>query len=227
MNISSILIMGLAAGALGAQEAPKLDGRVQLFAEISRPAQITVAQPSPAPDIKDQPKRLTGLGIRFLGEVAAHPGWYYELGGMFNSSSKFTFQGQTSTGSFDLTNIKFTESYWSLGAAYMAGIGENLTWGAHLEGRGEYLRTNGQAEYQGTLYDESKATTYLRPWVRGSFDYTFSGIGREQHPFIGLDASYALTQTTQFNGNILTLDNRTLKSMAPRASAALYAGIRF
>ena len=227
MNISNILIMGLAAGALGAQEAPKLDGRVQLFAEISRPAQITVAQPSPSPDLKDQPKRQTGLGIRFLGEVAAHPGWYYELGGMFNTSSKFTFNGQTATGNLDLTNLKVTESYWSLGAAYMGRSGENLTWGAHLEGRGEYLRANGPVTYQSNTTNLNQSTTYLRPWVRGSFDYTFSAIGKDQHPYIGLDASYALTQTTQFNGNILTLDNRTLKALAPRAAAALYAGIRF
>jgi hypothetical protein len=66
--------------------------------------------------------------------------------------------------------------------------------------------------------------------VRGSFDYTFSGIGAKMHPYIGVEGNYAITRTTQTEqpaNNLPAVDNRDLKSLAPRASAALYAGIRF
>jgi len=216
----SILILALAAGALGAQDAPKLDGRIQLFAELTRPAEITVA----LPDVKDQPKRQTGLGLRFLGEVSSYPGWYYEFGGMFDTSSNFTSSGAVG----DNTGVKVSESYWSLGAAYMATLGEQLTLGAHLEGRGEAIRVTGASVENGLPFQYNKGTTYLQPWVRGSADYTFNGIGKSLHPYIGVEGSVALTRTTQTSvpagGNI---DSRTLRSLAPRASAALYAGIRF
>ena len=223
MKISSILMITLAAGALAAQDAPKLDGRIQLFAELYRPAQIVVAQ-SPG-DIKDQPGRQTGVGLRFMGEVASHPGWYYELGGMLDASSTFSI---SMPGVIDLTDVKVTDSYWSLGAAYMGRIGEHLTLGAHLEGRGEYLRVQGEAQVNNTSYQVDQETTYLRPWIRGSADYTFTSIGKENHPYIGLEAAYAITRTSQTRpADFTNMDNRTLDSMAPRASAALYAGIRF
>lgn len=222
MKIYSVLIMALAAGALGAQEAPRLDGRIQVFAEMSRPAEFTWAQ---SPDLKDQPKRQTGAGVRFLGELTSAPGWYYEVGGMLDASSNFTL---SAPGVLDVTNVQVTDSYWSLGAAYLGRIDENLTWGVHLEGRGEYLRIKGEADVNGTPYQVDKATTYLRPWVRGSFDYTFTGIGVTRHPYIGIDGSLAITRTSQTGTpNLASFDNRNLQSLAPRASAALYVGIRF
>ena len=112
MKVQSIVIMALAAGSLMAQEAPRVDARIQLFAELSRPAQIVVAQ-TPG-DVKDQPGNQTGIGVRFLGEIASAPNWYYEVGGMFDASSKF----RLSNGSADLTDVKVTDSYWSVGAAY-------------------------------------------------------------------------------------------------------------
>jgi hypothetical protein len=227
---SSILIMALAAGALGAQGAPKLDGRVQLFEELYRPAQVVVAQPgAPNPDVEDQPTHQNGLGIRFMGEVAAHPGWYYELGGMFNGSSNFTYNGNvTSAVNLNLTQVKVTDSYWSLGAAYMAILRDRLTLGAHLEARGEYLRINGPYSSNGSTAQVYQSTTYLRPWLRGSADYTFTGIGNAIHPFIGVDGSYALTHTSQLSTpDFASVDGRNLKALAPRASASLYAGMRF
>ena len=223
MKISSFLIITLAAGALAAQDAPKLDGRVQVFAELYRPAQIVVAQ-NPG-DLNDQPGRQTGVGFRFLGEIASHPGWYYELGGMLDASSNFKI---SSPGVIDLTSVKVTDSYWALGAAYMGRFGEHLTLGAHLEGRGEYLRIQGEALVNGAATQVDQGTTYLRPWVRGSADYTFTSIGKENHPYIGVEAAYAITKTSQTRTPDFTnMDNRTLDSLAPKASAALYAGIRF
>jgi hypothetical protein len=219
---SSILIMALALSPLAAQEGPRLDGRIQVFAELSRPAEIVLA-----PGLNDQAKRQTGIGVRFMGELASHQGWYYELGGMFDTSSKFTINDGSLV---DLTGVKVSESYWALGGAYMGKVGDSLTWGAHLEGRGEYLNISGPAVVGGTTYPLYQSTTYLRPWVRGSFDYTFAGIGAKMHPYIGVEGNYAITRTTQTElptNNLPTVDNRTLKSMAPRATAALYAGIRF
>jgi hypothetical protein len=222
VKISSILLMTLATGALMAQEAPKLDGRVQVFAELYRPAQIVVAQ-NPN-NIDDQPTRQTGVGFRFMGELAAHPGFYYELGGMFDGSSNFSLN---QPGVLNLTQLKVTDSYWSLGAAYMGQFG-NVTLGGHLEGRGEYLRIQGQAVVNGNTVSVSQGTTYLRPWVRGSADYTFTSIGRDSHPYLGVEGSYAITRTSQTAPPDFTnMDNRTLDALAPRASAAIYAGIRF
>jgi len=222
VKISSILIMTLAAGALAAADAPKLDGRVQVFAEIYRPAQINVAA-----GVDDQPKMQTGVGLRFLGEVASFPGFYYELGGMLDGSSNFT----VNNGSTNLTDLKVTDSYWALGAAYLARFGERLTLGAHLEGRGEYLRIQGEAvtpTASPSPAQVSQSTTYLRPWVRGSADYTFAGIGRDLHPYLGVEVAYAITKTYQTRTpDFNNMDNRTLNSLAPKASASLYAGIRF
>jgi hypothetical protein len=228
VKISSILIMALATGALAAQEAPKLDGRIQVFAELYRPNQIVVAQ---APgDITDQPSRQTGLGVRFMGEFASYAGWYYELGGMFDASSNFTLNGMVAPGTtVNMSDVKVTDSYWSIGAAYMGKFGDSLTLGAHLEGRGEYLRIQG--EFQSTSTGPlqlDQGTTYLRPWLRGSADYTFTGVGRATHPYVGIEGCYALTRTSQTRvPDFTNFDNRTLDSLAPRASAAIYAGIRF
>lgn len=224
MKISSILIMALATGALGAQEAPNLDGRIQMFAEVSRPTQITLAG-----DLKDQPKRTTGFGVRFLGEVASAPGWYYEVGGMFDADSHFTFNGNTSaTNTLDMTDVKVTDSYWSLGAAYMGKVADSFTWGVHLEARGEYLRIQGEAIVNGGVQAQDQATTYLRPWLRGSFDYTFMNVGATKHPYIGVEGSVAILKTSQTQApDLASWDNRNLKALAPRASAAIYAGLRF
>jgi len=223
---SSLLILALASGTLAAQDAPQLDGRFQVFAEMSRPAAIVVAQPS-GTNVVDQPKRQVGMGFRFMGELSSAPGYYYELGGMFDASSNFTYN--STYGNF--TNAQVTDSYWSLGAAYLAKFGDRMTLGAHLEARGEYLRLSGEVDLPSQAPGQQNAsTTYLRPWVRGSFDYTFTGIGQTKHPFIGVDGSIALMKTTQTGtpdfstGNV---DGRSLRALAPKASAALYAGVRF
>ena len=87
MKILSILAVTLSAGTLFAQ-APEqaLDGRIQVFAELSRPVGITIVN-----GITDQPNSQTGVGVRFLGELASIPNVYYELGGKAQSTSRFTY----------------------------------------------------------------------------------------------------------------------------------------
>jgi len=209
VKISSILIMALAAGSLGAQDAAALDGRFQVFVQQDRPSSIVIAQ-TPG-NVTDQPKVQTGVGVRFMGELASAPGFYYELGGMLDAVSYFTFN-----------------DYWSLGAAYMAKFGEATTLGVHVEGRGESLRVQGNAVIAGTTTSLDQGTTYLRPWVRGSADYTFTGIGTRVHPFIGLDGAFAVTKTSQTQvPSPGTFDNRNLCSLAPKYSYSAYAGLRF
>jgi hypothetical protein len=231
VKIHCLLALALATGTLGLHAADlEQDARFQVFAEMSRPVAITVVID---PSLQDQPARQTGLGVRFLGELANAPGWYYELGGKTNSTSRFTLNGPLGNGnSLDLTGVKFTDSYWSLGAAYMVHPWEPLTLGAHLEARGEALSAQGTVyqNLQGgglsTLGTVGLSTTYLRPWVRLSGDLTFH-MG-EWRPYVGVDVSGAITRTQQTEFVSLDLmDGRTLRSLAPRFAAAFYVGARF
>jgi len=223
VKISSILIMALATGVLPAQDAGHLDGRVQLFMEMYRPAQVVVAT-----GYSDQADRQVSGGVRFMGELASARNWYYELGGMFDGMSKYTLNVP---GVLNLQDVKVSDSYWSLGAAYMGRLGDDGsgTYGIHLEGRGEYLRAQGQAVVNGFGYSQDASSTYLRPWLRGSLDYTFTKVGTSVHPYVGVDGSLALLKTSQTTVPDLVggIDNRTLRAMAPKAAIAVYAGMRF
>jgi hypothetical protein len=225
VKISSILALTLAGGTLFAQSPGlELDARFQIFGEISRPVSITVFQ---GPDIQDEPLRQTGLGARFMGEIPGAPHVYYELGGKGSSTSHFTYNGSIGNGNtMDLTALKVSNSYWSVGAAYLGHPVETLTLGAHLEARGEALNARGQVTTNQGVLPVYVSTTYLRPWVRLSADVTVPMLGLR--PYIGLDASAAVTRTTQTQFiSINLMDNRTLKSLAPNFAAALYLGIRF
>jgi len=168
-----------------------------------------------------------------MGELASAPGFYYELGGKFDSSSHFKFNGTvpgSSGATVDMQNVKLTDSYWSLGAAYEFILQDTLSLGAHLEARGEYLQLAGQVSSSIVpTYEYSQTTTYLRPWVRLSGDYTFLGAGHMLRPFVGVEGAVAITKTTQTETPNLggPIDGRTLKAMAPRYSYAAYAGVRF
>lgn len=226
MKRSSFLILALAAGTLAAQESDSLDKRFQAFLEYNKPTEVNVT-----PDVKDKPKGQTGIGFRFLGEIAGAPGWYYEVGGMFDSSSTFSFNGTSAAlgGTLDVSNVKLSNSYWSVGAGYLWKAGQNGSVGLHLEGRGEFLRLQGFATGTGlvvspTTFDHS--TTYLRPWVRASADYTFAS-GKPVRPFLGLDGSFALLKTTQTELPLNRVDDRMVRSLAPRFGGSVYAGLRF
>lgn len=232
MKSPSILILALVAGSLAAQDVSKVDARVQLFYETMFPSSI---QFGTSPDVLTaKPGHQNGLGIRFLGEIASAPGLYYEVGGMLDATSYFSFNGGFSDGTtLNLSNVKFTESYWSVGAAYLWKTSERWSWGLHLEARSEALRLQGPA--QGTSFNGGnpvpidQETTYLRPWARGSADYTFTGVGKDIHPFIGVEGSMALLRTSQAETltDFTNVDNRNVKAMASKFSGAFYAGLRF
>ena len=229
MKILSILTLALSAGSLCAQEpAFHLDARVQVFGEMTRPEPFRAAQVG-GYDIRDQGLRQTGFGVRFLGELVSAPHFYYEVGGKLESSSRLTFNGPIpGGGSLNLTDIKFSNSYWSLGMAYLATFGDNVALGLHLEGRGEALKAKGEVVVNGVHGAQfvNASATYLRPWVRISLDYTFA-LGKVR-PYLGAEGAYTPMKTKQTG--ILDLDrmdDRTLKSMAPNSSAAVYLGMRF
>lgn len=233
MKTLPILVATLCCGALSAQEyTQKLDSRIVLFGEVVRPAQFTIA--SVAGDAKDQADPQVSLGVRFIGEIAMAPGFYYELGGRAESSSNLLTNGDIGGGvTLKATQMRISYSYWMVGAAYMKTFGR-MTLGAHLEARGEAIRGVGTLIVNPGLVTETKTTadvgnTYLRPWVRLSADFTL-GSGKYR-PILGVEGAFALTRMTQVDVDptlsSYVFSKRTLNSMAPRFSGGAYAGIRF
>jgi hypothetical protein len=234
VKTTSLLVAALAVGSLSAQSASsKLDARVMLFAEMTRPPSIVIDKYNN----KDQADSQWGGGIRFLGEIASAPGWYYELGGKFESSSNLTFNRNSTVGyKLDLTGLRVTQSYWSVGFAYLATSG-GFTYGAHLEARGEALGLTGQVfkqdssltppETEPSLFcSVNTSTTYLRPWGRVSVDYNWK-MG-SMNPFIGVDGSLALMKTDQTTTPAFrNMDTRTVRALAPRGAFSVYGGFRF
>lgn len=219
MKIVTILAAALSAGTLLAEAPPEdLDSRIQVFGEVIRPTSFTVAS-----GVKDQAGNSTGVGIRFMGEIASARNWYYEIGGKLDSSSNLTLN----SGGVDLTDIKITQSYWSLGFGYLAPLGKACSLGLHLEGRGEALAAQGAVFQNGVNIGQVNASdTYLRPWVRLSLDGTFR-MG-SLRPYVGVEVAATPVKTTQTQLVALSnMDNRTLNSLAPRASGAFYVGLHF
>jgi hypothetical protein len=219
VKITSILATVLSAGALFAQApATALDARIQVFGEAIRPASITVAA-----GVKDQADSSVGLGIRFMGEFASSRNWYYEIGGKLDSSSNM----KLNTAGMDLTDIKVTHSYWSLGVGYLKPLGTNVSLGFHLEGRGELLSAQGAIFSGGNIVGRVDASnTYLRPWARVSLDGTFH-MG-SLRPYVGVEVAGTPVKTSQTQLQALsTMDNRTLRAMAPQVSGAFYMGLHF
>jgi hypothetical protein len=185
-----------------------------------RPAEITLT-----PGTTDQPKRSAGFGARFMGEIASARNFYYEIGGKLDSSSNMTYN----QAGVDLTDIRITSSYWSVGMGYLMPLGP-LSLGFHLEGRGEALSATGSIFSTTTglaTGSVNTSTTYLRPWGRVSLDGTFR-LGAIR-PFVGLDVSATPLKNTQTAPltNPATMDNRTLRSLAPTLAAGVYVGLHF
>jgi len=236
VKIQSILVAALATGSLcAAVPALELDARIQVFGEMTRPVNITFAQ-TPA-NLQDKAGSQTGIGVRFMGEIASAPNWYYELGGKMDATSNFGFNGTITPPApgapfnLDLRDVRFTSSYWSLGFGYLTKPNETLTVGFHVEARGEALSAQGkvfQDQGAGPLVQGvvDASTTYLRPWIRLSADATVPVAGLR--PYVGVDAALALTKTSQTELVPLgQMDNRTLKSMAPTFALSVYLGMRF
>lgn len=228
MKAFPLIALTLCAMPLAAQDfTPKLDARAVLFLEGIQPSQFTVASIPGAGDIKDKAGSQMGLGFRFLSEIVSAPGFYFEIGGRLDSASNMGINGNVGGGvSLNTTKLKFSYSYWMVGAGYMKTMG-NLTIGGHLEGRGEALHLSGTYTVNGGAETAVEiGNTYLRPWARFSADYTF-GSGKYR-PVVGIEGSVALTRMSQDTINPPEyMDKRTLNSMAPNVSGAVYAGLRF
>lgn len=227
MKKLSLLTVALSAGALFGQSSSTGEARVQIFGDFVRASDQVIAQIGSV-GVTDQAKAQTGFGIRFIGELPGTSNWFYQLGGRLASTSKFETNGTVAPGiRVDATDVKFGYSYWSIGGGYHWNFGD-FTLGTHLEGRGEALSAKGYLYVTGGTGSGpvDHSVTYLRPWVRLSGDWSFKA-GSVQ-PFIGLDASLAITKTSQNSVLGLTvLDDRNLKAMAPNASFGLYVGLKF
>jgi len=222
----SLLTVALSAGALFGQSSGG-EARIQLFGDMMRPSDQVIAKIGSV-SVTDQAKAQTGFGVRFMGEIPGTSNWFYQLGGRLESTSKFETNGTVSPGiGVDATDVKFGYSYWSIGGGYMWHF-DAFTLGTHLEGRGEAMNARGYLYVSGGTGSGpvDHSVTYLRPWVRVSGDWSWKA-GSVQ-PYVGIDASLAITKTSQNSVSGLTiLDDRNLKAMAPNASFGLYLGIKF
>lgn len=228
-----ILVAALSATALfGQTPSQALEGRVEIFGEFTRPRQVIfgVASVTPAVEVRDQAEsQYNGGGIRLSGELPGTQGWYYMLGGRLESSSKFGFNGVVSgVTTLDMTDVSIRYSYWVVGISKHFDLGSGLTLGVHGEGRGEALSAVGDVFSSGIQVQPSvnTSTTYFRPWLRASFDWTFprSGVA----PYLGVEAAVPLIKTSQSTAVAPTqMTSNTLKAMAPAFSAGIYAGLRF
>jgi hypothetical protein len=224
VKITKVLVIALSAGTLFAQ-APtqELDSRIQIFGELIRPTSYTLGNGA-GQTAKDQAGRSWGVGMRFMGEIASARNWYYELGGKLDSSSQLAYNA----GGTNLTDIKITHSYWSVGAGYLAPLGSAFSLGFHLEGRGETMAAQGAIQTNGVVSNRVDAgNTALRPWGRLSLDGSWH-MG-SLHPYVGVDVAATPVKTTQTApiSDLSQLDNRTLRSMAPNVAGSVYVGLHF
>lgn len=224
-TLSLIALASLPFSALAAQNADvPLKAQFQVFGEVIRPYSIIV--PVVGTDaIKDQPDYQTGLGLRLLGELPELRNVYYEFAGKIPSHSKLSTHTTVSGNDLDLGGVRISHSYFSFGGAYILPLGDALQVGAHLEGRYERLRLDGSYSYAGASTPVDVFQTYVRPWVRLSANATL-GTGAYR-PLVGVDVAAALTRTKQANISPGLWDDNTARSMAPRWSASVFAGLQF
>jgi hypothetical protein len=224
VKIISTLAAVMAVATLSAQDAPNAqEARLLLFGEFVQPMKYQVAT-----GISDQADGQVGGGLRFMGQVVPSSRWFYELSGRLESSSNFT---NISSVGADLSKVKVTYSYWSVGGAYLLPLGKAADLGFHLEARSENVRVQGSAFYTVggvTVQDPADGgNTFMRPWARVSLDFS---IPMESKAFIlGADAGIALLRTYQTDTGMLLsqMDDRTTRSLAPQAAFGVYVGLKF
>jgi hypothetical protein len=220
VKIAMILVTALSATGMFAQApAENLGARIQVYGEAIQPRSLSMIG-----GVSDKAGSSVGVGFRFMGEIASARCWYYEVGGKLDSSSNF----KLNDGVNDLTDMKFTHSYWSLGLGYLAPLGSSVSLGFHLEGRGETLSCQG-TYFKGPVPSGTvdAGNSFLRPWFRVSLDGSWH-MG-SLNPYVGVEVAATPVRTTQ---TVLVtspsdMDNRTLRSMAPQADAAVYFGLQF
>lgn len=228
------LVAALSATALfGQTSGQSLEGRVEIFGEFSKPRQVVFGVANAPSEVHDQAdSHYNGGGFRLMGELPGTQGWFYLLGGKLESSSKLTFNGPVTTGSsLDTTDVSIRHSYWAVGVSRLFDLGQGLTIGVHGEGRGEAISAVGEVfsvPSTGPNGAVNGSTTYFRPWVRASFDWTLRR--PSMSPYFGCEVALPLIKTSQ-NRAISPLDlgtdSNALKSMAPGYSVGIYAGLRF
>ncbi len=222
MKKISILAALLVVGSLSAQDSPsKMDARVMVFGEVMRPAKLSVD--TGASTVADQPEFQMGLGLRFMGEIVNAPRWYYELGGRFESSSRFSTNGGTPH--LDLTKLQINYSYWVLGGGYLVPMGGQWSFGSHIELRGERIEVSGRVN---NVEIDGDSDTYVRPWARFSLDTSW-GSGNAK-PLFGFDAAVTPFKTNQGDNmttGMSTMNKRTIRSLAPQWDVSVYLGLRF
>jgi hypothetical protein len=203
-----------------------LDLRIQIGAERTRPNQSILVQNSMI-EIKVQPDFQTGITARMLGELPGIPGFYYQIGGMFDASSKMTFNNND----IDTRDIEVSYSYFSFGGSCMFASKSGFSIGAHLEGRVERVVASGTTWIYDVRWNpidmETTVANYLRPWGRVSMDITFNNSGKVR-PYIGIEASYPLTKRENKTPWSLAgpQNSRLMESLAPQGSMGCYLGFR-
>ncbi len=236
---SSLIAAGVAlsAATLSAQAPVQaLEVRLEVMAEFTQPRQFNSASPAGSgTTVHDRAGTMTSGGLRLLGELPGTQGWYYALGGKLEGSSNLDYNGAIPGAGINLrtTDVSIRYSYWMAGISRLWDLGKGLNLGVHGEARGEAISAVGPvyvtypsgapAPGSGSA---NASTTYLRPWVRVSIDWTYERKGLR--PYFGADLGLPLLKQSQ-NGvvGLTNIDSNMLKSMAPAASANVYAGLRF
>lgn len=224
-----ILFAALSATALFAQtSAQALEKRVEAFGELTRLRDVKFSNASGGDIIDRAGYHKYSGGLRLMGELPGTQGWYFSLGGKLESSARLATNGAVGGGAtLNTTDVSIRYSYWLAGVSKLFDLGSGLTIGAHGEARGEAISAVGyvQASPSGSG-DVNQSTTYLRPWIRASIDWTWKRPGVS--PYLGLDIGMPLVRTNQSAAVAPTqMDSNTLKSMAPASTANVYVGLRF
>ncbi|MCL1894454.1 MAG: hypothetical protein FWG02_09525 [Holophagaceae bacterium] len=214
-----------------------LDLRFQIGAELTRPYQSLFAE---VPNINHggydrffaQPDYQIGLQVRMIGELPGTHGFYYELGGRLETSSRLDFNTWINGVYVDTHDVQVSYSYFTFGGAYIWASKFGLSVGCHLEGRIESISSSGPVYQEWDYENPGKLdgkSTYLRPWGRLSMDFTFNNRGKVR-PLIGIEGAYPLLNREQRNHRWYageTQEPRMMETIAPRGSVACYAGFRF
>ncbi|WP_306591561.1 hypothetical protein [Geothrix sp. 21YS21S-4] len=232
MNHSKLLACLFAAGVLSAQTPGEEMGKIQVFVDSTSFQAYDLASVG-GYTFSDKAKEQVGVGLRLIMPFPEAPNWDLELGGRFPEKSKFQLNATGGGASVNNTSTDLHYSWWGVGVGYSLRPSAAFEVGFHLEGRGENLKVAGTtyATNAGipSTYPAAQSVTFWRPWARISAEFAIP-TQKTWTPYFGADVSGALKKTDQKGIQLLTdsiHDDTTLKSMAPRWNASVYAGLRF
>jgi hypothetical protein len=235
MKIANAFAVLLAPSFMFAQSGPRnSDLRIQVGPELTRPNQTLFSPPDQYYLYYAQPDYQTSGLIRMMGELPGMRGFYYGVGGRFETSSRLDFNERIGDTYYDTQDVQLKYSYFSFGAGCIYNVNFwqlGFSVGAHLEGRVEALSIAGPLYENGDFQNPIPLTgraSYLRPWGRVHVDFTFNSRGNIR-PFIGVEGAYPLLEREQRHPWTLLdepQEKRLLESMMPRGSVAAYIGFR-